>query len=492
MSDQDTKTGPVLTHAQTMTRMTELVEEIERLAKRDNLTAEDEIRWAELTTEHEDLDKHRRGLERAADLERIRTAVRSSRVEMPAGYSGSGGNGNNGGDFEGRSAAAMLAHEDPWDLSNLRTFGRSRDEVQGEIRSRALTAIEKMPHATDKVRAAATLLVEQGASENARFALESSSPTYMRAFTRLMQTKGKAMLSEEERESVTRAMSLTDNAGGYLIPFQLDPTVILTANGSANPIRQIGRVVNATGDVWAGISTAGVTGSWDAEAAEVSDDAPTLAQPQVPVYKGAIFVPISFEAREDESNVAGEVARMIAFEKDRMESVAFVTGTGVGEPTGIITALTGTASIIASATADTFALADVYALDSSLPARYAANASWVAHRGVANLVRRFDTNGGAALWTTLGNGMPQQLLGFPFYAAEAMDAVVNAGAENYFGVLGDFSNYVIADRVGTTIDYIPHLFGANRRPTGQSGWYAHFRVGADSVNDAAFRMLNVT
>ena len=31
-----------------------------------------------------------------------------------------------------------------------------------------------------------------------------------------------------------RAMSLTDSAGGYLIPFQLDPAVLITANGSVN------------------------------------------------------------------------------------------------------------------------------------------------------------------------------------------------------------------------------------------------------------------
>ena len=73
-----------------------------------------------------------------------------------------------------------------------------------------------------------------------------------------------------------------------------------------------------------------------------------------------------------------------------------------------------------------------------------------------------------------------------------MDGVINAAQENYALIYGDFSNYVIADRIGTTVEFIPHLFGANRRPTGQRGWYAHFRVGADIVNDAAFRMLNVT
>ena len=58
-------------------------------------------------------------------------------------------------------------------------------------------------------------------------------------------------------------------------------------------------------------------------------------------------------------------------------------------------------------------------------------------------------------------------------------------------MLGDFSNgYVVADRVGTTIEFIPHLFGTSGRPTGQRGFYMFARVGADSVADGAFRCLN--
>ena len=70
---------------------------------------------------------------------------------------------------------------------------------------------------------------------------------------------------------------------------------------------------------------------------------------------------------------------------------------------------------------------------------------------------------------------------------------INTGAteDNHILVVGNFANYYIVDRIGMTVEYIPHLFGANNRPTGQRGWYAYCRVGADSVNDGAFRVLNV-
>jgi HK97 family phage major capsid protein len=501
----------VLTHAEIVARLKEIEAELVRLRDKPEKSDEDRAAVPGLLAEFKALNGQRLDMEHDAALAEVRDAHRSGTVEAPSASpvddSDEPDRGpertvvrSAGGPDDGRTQrfGGRRRFRNPWDLTEVRTFGRDPAAVSGEIRSRALDAIEDMPHATDKVRSAATGFIEgedEGSTRIAQLCLASSGPAYMRAFTKLVRSQGNlAMLSPEESGAYTRAMSLTDAAGGYLVPFQLDPTVILTANGSRNRVRQIARVVTATGDVWNGISSAGVTGSWDAEAAEVSDDAPTLAQPVVPIFKGAVFVPISIEAQQDETNVAAEVSRMVAFEKDRMESVAFVTGTGTGEPTGIVTALIASSPtvLVASATTDTFAIGDVYALDSALPARYADNATWLAHRAIYNLIRRFDTAGGAGLWTTLGNGLPSQLIERPNVTAEAMDSTVTAAADNYLLAYGDFENYVIADRIGTTIEFIPHLFGTNRRPTGQRGWYAHFRVGADSVNDAAFRLLNVT
>ena len=39
-------------------------------------------------------------------------------------------------------------------------------------------------------------------------------------------------------------------------------------------------------------------------------------------------------------------------------------------------------------------------------------------------------------------------------------------------------------------ELVPHLFDVtNNRPTGQRGWFAWARVGADSIVDNAFRLL---
>ena len=503
--NQERASAPTLTHSQSVTRLQEIHSELERLAEVDTLTTEDESYFGELRDEFDQLDEHRKRLERAAEIAEVRTAAE----RIPTGAARrlrvdrSGVGSERGSDYDRDAILEPDSVEDcrfrnPWDLSEVRTFGRAPAEVAGEMRSRALSAIEKMQGANDKVRQAATEIIENFDDKNgslARQALVTSSPAYLRAWSKMARNQGHSLTGEEARAlEEMRAMSLTDANGGYLVPFQLDPTVIITSAGSRNDIRQFARQVVATGDKWHGVSGGAVSWSWDAEAAEVSDDAPTLAQPTVDLFKAAGFVPISIEALEDEANVTAEVARLLAFGKDSLEAAAFITGNGTTQPKGLITALGGTAAEVSPATAETFALADVYSVQGALSARHRANASWLANNLIYNKIRQFDSSGGAGLWERVGNDRPAQLLGRPVGEAEAMDGAINASAteDNHVLAFGDFSNYVIADRVGMSIEFIPHLFGGtSQRPTGQRGWYAYYRVGANVVDTGAFKVLNV-
>jgi HK97 family phage major capsid protein len=72
----------------------------------------------------------------------------------------------------------------------------------------------------------------------------------------------------------------------------------------------------------------------------------------------------------------------------------------------------------------------------------------------------------------------------------ALDSSVATG--NEIAVAGDIAAcYRIHDRLGTTVERVQHLFGANRRPTGERGWFARKRVGAGVVNANAARVLQV-
>ncbi len=382
--------------------------------------------------------------------------------------------------------------DDPFDLRTVPVTASTADMV-----ARAETAIEKMDHANDDAREAASQTLSKVVGDQravARHYLATGSDAYRSAFFKLLGGPGH-VLTEAEGRAVeeARAASLTNAAGGFAVPFTLDPSIILTNAGTANPFRQISRTVQITTDQWNGVSTAGVTASWDGEAAEVSDDAPTLAQPSIDVEKAQAFIPFSIEIGMDWQNFQSDAAMLFSDAKDRLEGAAFATGAGSGsdQPTGIVTELSGGSYETATATNDVFALADVYSVFEALQVRHRSSASWVMNLGILNDVRQFGTANNYNGFTVdlTAAGIPQ-LLGRPVYESSDMASAVADGAD--IAVVGNFDHYVIVDRVGMSVELVPHLFATgNNRPSGQRGFYAWWRVGAGSVNDAAFRLLTV-
>ena len=163
---------------------------------------------------------------------------------------------------------------------------------------------------------------------------------------------------------------------------------------------------------------------------------------------------------------------------EQLHATAYTTGTGTGPANRVITALVGTGSLVASAGADVFARADVYAVQNALPPQLLRQRAVVRQHRDHQPISQFETTAGARTFPEVSEG---RLLNKPLNELSNMDGVVNAAQENYILLYGDFSNFVIADRIGTTLELIPNLVGANRRPTGQRGALLWFRTGSDSV-----------
>lgn len=332
----------------------------------------------------------------------------------------------------------------------------------------------------------------------ARWVTDTGSEHYRSAFAKLLlhgESRAALEWTQAERaaydrvarlKSEQRAMSLTDSSGGFLVPFELDPTIAIVNAGSINPLMEISRLVHSVTDVWHGVNSAGVVSEWLAEAAEADDASPALAEPTVPNYKASTFVPFSVELQGDAISLLDQLGRLMSDGMTQLLNTAFTTGSGTGCPTGIVTALTGTSSVVDTATGGTLTAADIYAVQSSLGPRFQANARWTFNLAVLNLLRQQETSNGALKFPSLQND-PPTLLGRPAHELSNLNGTVAAGEP--LGVYGDFQNYVISQRVGSAVELIPHLFGANRRPTGQRGVWMWARYGADSINDAAFRLL---
>lgn len=416
-----------------------------------------------------------------------------------------------GADFDvPHSARPGAARGDEiWDLTTLRGNILNPAQLGGELRSRALRAIEDCePAFTDestedtydptRSKAFADKLVRRTDSEDGRFArylLAVGSPVYKRAFAQYLRRGDTSGMTREEQtawyagQQAERAMSLTGSAGGFAVPFELDPTIMLTSNGVVNPIRAIAKVRTITVDEWRGLTTAGLTAAYQAEATEVTEGSPTFVQPVISTEKAQAMAAFSIEIGQDfGGDLQSELADLFADARDTLEATKFLSGTGTNEPFGVAT---GASLTVSAATGQTFTLANLYALKGALPARYRPGSSYVADDMIFDRVRQFDTVGSsAAIWQdSLQKGNPPILLGKPAYEASEMPATPATSGK--FLYLGDFARgYTIVDRVGLTVEYIPHLFGgSNRMPTGQRGLYCYWRNGAKVVDPNAIRVL---
>jgi HK97 family phage major capsid protein len=110
-----------------------------------------------------------------------------------------------------------------------------------------------------------------------------------------------------------------------------------------------------------------------------------------------------------------------------------------------------------------------------------------------NAYRQFETSNGSLQFPELREN-PANLLGKRFYENSNLDSTIDAAAtaDNFMAICGDIAKaFYIVDRVGSTLEIIPNLVGANQRPTGQRGALLWFRSGSEVVNAPAARLLNI-
>lgn len=375
---------------------------------------------------------------------------------------------------------------DPWeDLDSVRTHM----VPPSEVRSRAESAIEyyakRQDHwqlTDDAAQQVHDLVYKRGKRFGAALAeqiLVTGSPEYVAAFEQYMADPGGF--------SSRAALSLTPANGGYLVPFTLDPTIILTNAGSANPYRQVATVKTTTTNDWNGVTSAGVSAEWTAEGTEAADATPTVGQLKITPQKADAYLFGSFEVLSD-SDIAQQLPELLADAKDRIEETAFAVGTGSGQPWGVMAR--GTSQNRAGTAATGPQAQDVYALMAALPARWRgprANNVWLANLTTINVLRNVPKFSGSTESIVNDSGPVPTMLGKPFLESTSIVGTFTTG--NKVLAFLDARQYYIVDRVGMSVLYDPVVLGANRRPTGQGAWYAFWRTGADVSTTSAVRVF---
>ena len=257
--------------------------ELQRMENDGDITEESEgdlrdtliARWKKLDEECKPI------IARMTEIQSItRTASNPANLETPDG--GDGGNGRYGSTTP---ELVLSRTRDPYDANEA---VRGRVISRGELRERALDAVElevkRGNLASDGAETATRLAQSQfgGQSNIARHILLTGSEEYQEAF--------RLYLEDPQGNAQRTALSLTNANGGYLLPFVLDPTIILTNAGSANPWRRISNIKQTTSNTWNGVNSAGVTAQWLAEGTAAADATPTVGNIAITPAKAAAWV----------------------------------------------------------------------------------------------------------------------------------------------------------------------------------------------------------
>lgn len=478
-----------------VSRIEDEMRELHAAAGGAELNAGQQERWDRLERGKGNAEREVKSLEDEYRAVLAQLASRPGHTENGDGATGAPDSGSRWN----KGTPQFMRRINPWDGTDARGIS------DANARDKALTALD-MRHLTehlddrqreqlDRTVRAKTKYLD--GSTVARMILLSEDEAYRTGFQEFL-TKAQPVLDADQARAMKafnefRAMSIgTDSAGGFGVPVLIDPTIILSGQGHPNDILDLARVEIITTDEWKGVSSAGVSWSFDAEAAEVSDDSPTLAQPTVPTHKAQGFIPFSIEVGMDYPAFAAEMSRLLGEGYSELTVEKFTIGSGSGEPTGIVTALDANTNVEVTPTTDgAFGAVDLYKLWDALPIRFRRRqtTAWMSATDVMNEVRNFGTTLGSNFTVDLTDENIPRLFGRRYYENDYMgDFTGTTGASNIL-ILGDWQNFVIAQRAGMSVEMVPHLLGSNRRPNGQRGLYAWARVGSDSVVDNAFRLL---
>ena len=386
----------------------------------------------------------------------------------------------------GSVQVAPVRQADPFDLNEVRSLRGD------ELIDRAKSAFDgaysrKAPDAVSEI----VRKLDSHGDDLARYILVHGSPAYRSGFaaTMLASATGRTpILTQDEADAMRASLSLTSANGGYVLPTLLDPTLIHTGTATRNPIRSIARVEQGMQDKWNGVTVGNVSTAWKSEGSAFTDGSPTMGGVQVDAAMLTAYVTGSYEIFGD-SNLLSQLPGLIGEAIDFAESTAFISGSGSNAPYGIVTAVSGTSgSLVTVTTRGTFSSAssaDTLAMFNALPVRYEQSSTWVMNKATYLTMAQqiIGTTGVRVVDITNRN----VVLDSPVVRASDMPSATTSG--NFLAVLGDFSQYIIYDRLGVNVEFIPNVVDGSGIPTGQRGLVAYKRVGANVSDVNAFRLL---
>ncbi len=381
---------------------------------------------------------------------------------------------------QGKAFEAFKAEND----ANLKDIRKGQEDV---VRADKVERINKdlgdLTAAIDDANTKLAALQIGGGNEQVK-----AKGEYAKAFDRFFRKGDEAGLEAALAAGPQAAMNVgTPEDGGYTAPIEWDRTIV-DALKIVSPMRSIATVQTISGRGFTKLYNDRATASgWVGETAARPETVAAKFQ-QVTFETGEIYAnPAATQRLLDDSEVnieswlAGEVETEFAYQ----EGIAFVSGDGVNKPKGLLTYTAGNSHpwgaipSVGSGSVGELTTDGLIDLVYDLPSERTPNARFTMNRKTQGEIRKLKDGQGNYIWQPgLVAGQPATVLGFP---VTEMAAMPDIAAGSIPVVFGDFTGYLVVDRMGIRILRDPY----SNKPFVQ--FYTTKRVGGGVVDPTKLR-----
>lgn len=288
---------------------------------------------------------------------------------------------------------------------------------------------------------------------------------------------------------VRALQSDSDAAGGFTIASQQFVNQLIKGVDDQVFIRQLAtkfRLESAQSMGAPSLDADPADADWTSELATGNEDS-TMSFGKRELHPRPLAKRIKVSNKLLRQNAAAEglVMNRLAYKFGITQEKGFMTGNGANQPLGVFTAsangipTTRDVSTGNNATSPTFD--GLMGAKYGLKGQYWTKAQWMFHRDVLLAIAKLKDGEGQYIWReSVRAGEPDRLLNLPIAMSEYAPNTMTSGL--YVGILGDFSNYWIADALDMGVQRLVELYAE----TNQTGFIGRLETDGMPVLAEAF------
>ncbi len=284
-------------------------------------------------------------------------------------------------------------------------------------------------------------------------------------------------------------MSASDIYGGYLVtPMQFVQDMIQAVD-DLTFVRQwatIQQVANAESLGAPSLDNDPADPTWTSELLTGSEDSTmSFGRRELTPHPLAQRIKVSRKLLRQVPSIEALVRDRLAYKFSVVEENAFLNGDGNGQPLGVFVASDNGIStgrdVSDGNTTTEIRFDNLINVKYTLKSQYWARARWMFHRDGVKIISKLKDGNGQYLWReSVRAGEPDMALGFPVGISEFAPNTFTTGL--YVGLLGEWSNYWIADAMSMDIQRLVELYAV----TNQVGFIARLEADGMPVLEEAF------